>query len=119
MCAGSGTAASTGSETSRMSGPRTPRLESIIRQPSYSVAAASEMQATRSMWRTAASARMKYAGTLVSVVSAEVSGTASKPITAVVHRPYMASAWIRDVRGTSSATSGGMEWEPHVTTAVG
>ena len=49
-----GTTRSVGSGTARMSGPATPIALSIVRQPRYSVAAAAEIVATRSKWRTAA-----------------------------------------------------------------
>jgi hypothetical protein len=72
--------------------PAGPAPAGIRRHPRYSFDAASEMATTRSICETAARLSAKTAGKPSAVVSGEVSGTQSKPMTTVRLRENRASA---------------------------
>jgi hypothetical protein len=97
---------SLGSRSTEISGPFWPTDASILRQPPYSVPAATEMVDTLSKCRTAARLVANASLTPRAVVSAVVMGTQSKPITPVRQRANWASAAIRSLRGRSGESSG-------------
>jgi hypothetical protein len=88
-----------------IAGPLSPVAVSIERQPAYSMAAAEEIVAIRSKDRTAARLPANTPAKPSWVVSADVSGTQSKPMTPVRLGVSSARASSRALRSLSAASS--------------
>ncbi|WP_448629971.1 hypothetical protein [Cellulomonas soli] len=85
-----------------------PIAPSIVRHPPYSRPAASEIVVILSKWRTVARWSAKKSGTPSSLVSPDVIGMQSKPMTPVrvgVWRASASSRWLRRRSATSSGST--------------